>query len=173
MGGVAKRIWKRAKFTVRQGHDRTEFIFFVNFNIARKIKKTELSVYLQLLGPQRSSFKKVLTQAWRRGLYGQERIRDLVDRLLFKIFSESLSALYEEANSLEPYKGYLGDGREAVRKASKRTRRPTIVRFRNTAKRVANRYTELLPMVRELRETIKTHPQLPNESLLIQALAAR
>ena len=85
VGRVAKRIWKRTQFTVRQGQNLTEFIFFVDFNIPRKIKKTEPSVYLQLFGPERSSFKRVLKQAWRRGLYGQERIRDLVDRSLFTV----------------------------------------------------------------------------------------
>jgi hypothetical protein len=175
IGNMAKRIWKRPKFKFRQTHDSTEFIFTLPFNVPKKIKKKAPALYYLLFDPKRTPFGKILVQAY-RAAYSERtnKARDLCDRALYKVFAESLAILFEEADRTEGlYKGYksnlLGDA-AVVREAAKRKRRPPDSERRALAKRIAKRYGELFPKVKELWKFIRDSPLRFDESKLREAV---
>jgi hypothetical protein len=166
IGEVVKKIWKPPKFMIREKKNRTEFVFFIKFNIARKIKGVEPAVHRLLFGPGRPSFRRVVKQAWRRAYYGRERVRDLTERVLLATCVDALAALYEEADLPKPLNARLSGGAEAVRNFAKRKRRPDSLQRKATAKRVAGRYAQLFPEVQALWKKLKSRPRTSDENSL-------
>jgi hypothetical protein len=175
VGELAKRIWKRPKFRVLQTSRATEFVFRLRFNIHKKIRKKQLASYLLLFkryGDRRNqkTLRRALKQAYRSGHYASVRLRDQADRVLFRVLVEALTILFEEAKQSPPYKGFLTDDIKAVLEAAKRKRRPPDSERGPRAKRMAQRYNELLPKVRLLRQFVGGHAQRSNEVILREAV---
>lgn len=176
IGNLAKKIWKRPKFRVRQTHDSTEFIFSLGFNVPKKIKDKEQPSYYLLFDPKRTAFGKALIQAYREAYSGKNKARDLCERALYRVFAESMAILFEEAyRNKGLYKGYkgnlLGDA-TVVREAAKRKRRPPDSERKRRAKRIAKRYEQLLPKVKKLRAFVRDYPLPSDEPKLLEAVEA-
>lgn len=173
IGNLAKKIWKRPKFRVKQTSDSTEFIFSLTFNVIKKIKKRELASYYLLFDPKRTDLTKALVQAYKKSYSGSKKVRKLCEWALYKVFAESLGILFEEAGRTEgSYKGILRGDAKAVLAAAKR-RRPPDLKRKPYAMRLAKRYEELLPKMKELRAFVRDYPHRSDQQKLKDAVEAR
>lgn len=155
IGGLARKIWKRPKFRVGLPSNTTEFIFSLGFSIPKKVKNHHLAFHSLLFDPKRSAWSRALNRSYKEARQGSQRVRDVSERMLFKVFAQALAILFEEARLSEgPYKGFIEGDAQAVLETAKRRRRPPDRARKTCAKRMAERYDSLLPEVKALLKFI-------------------
>lgn len=155
---IAKQIWKKPRLTVKQKSGRTEFVFALDLDIAEKIRERQLASYMLLIHERKTSLKLALKKSYPKARYGSDRVPHLADRILFKVFVEALTILFEEANNIEgPYQGRLGEGGQKIRDLARRKQRPPDHERAEIARRMSTRYAELTPLVTQLKKFVRVN----------------
>jgi hypothetical protein len=168
IGELVKNIWERPTFDVRQTSKKTEFVFSLPFNLQRRIKTRGPAPYIFLFTGNRDALQAALPTAFERARYGKrDRVKNLIERALFKTVVEALTILFQEVeDTLGPYKCYIVGTSEDLSDAAKRKKRPLASEREVRACRCAKRYEQLLPQVKSLREFIRKNRN--EESLLMR-----
>lgn len=167
IASLAKQIWKKPKFSVKQEENYTDFNFRFKFSIPEKIREQELASYMLLFELNEMDWERALKMSYSKAYYGTDRVSQLAGSILYKTFVEALGILFEEANKPEgPYRGLLKGDAGTIRELAKRKRRPPVSERASAARRIAARYAELMPQVEAVRKYVRSHRGQFDESKL-------
>ena len=76
---LAKRIWKKPRFTVKQEEDYTEFNVRFKFSIPEKIRERQPASYTLLFELNNMNWKRALRKGYSKAYYGSDRVPQLLN----------------------------------------------------------------------------------------------
>lgn len=171
-GKALEKIWRLPRFSVHSGRESTDFKFQLPFSIAKELKRRNLAVYCRLFPNGKQGWANALANAYGIARDKGKPVKSRIGFLLKKVVVEAVARLLEKhKEAFQQDQAMLSEAQESLRKTVIKTG-PAIDdrKLRKTAIRLAKRYDELLPQVKELRKFIEESEASLNDSALRTAI---
>jgi hypothetical protein len=167
-----ERIWRLPHFTVHADRKSTDFIFQLPFSIPKRLERRNLAVYSRLFPNGKSGWANVLVNAYRTTRDKGKPVKSRIGLLLKKVLVEAAALLLDKhKEAFQQDQAMLVEAQESLRKGVIKTG-PAINEHKRTKTsiRLAKRYNELLPQVKEIRKFVKQRESSLKDSDLRAAL---
>jgi hypothetical protein len=173
VGKALERIWRLPHFRVHAGRKSTDFTFQLPFSIPKKLESRNLAVYCRLFPDGHDDWASVLVKAYQTTQHRGKPLKNEIGLLLAKILAQASTTLFDKHKDLfQQDPSTSAEEQKSLRRRLIRTGpRLDERKLSKTAIRIALRFRELLPQVREIREFIKKRQKIVNELDLRTAIA--